>query len=209
MIVFDFDGVVADSLVICRLACIYAARRQGASLRLPDNPFSVLDPLTFSAFANLHEFEPTRFTADVGNAIALHSVAPVFAGMTDTWQALARHHEIVVLSASAERVIRRFLESHGLSELVAKVIGGDAGGTKTAWLTHLSKAQAVGTVVMVGDAASDFDAARLAGLPFVGVGWGWQSAARLRARGASLVAMAPSELPELIAQAQRVFGNIR
>jgi len=50
----------------------------------------------------------------------------------------------------------------------------------------------------VGDAPSDVLAARAAGLPAIGVAWGWAGAAALAAAGAEAVAATPSELVPLL-----------
>lgn len=207
MIVFDFDGVIADSLAVCRRACIEAAARQEVMLDLCENPFSELDPLTFGALATLHGLSADRFTLDVANAIARESISPVFTGMAEILRDVARRDQIVILSASTEGVIRRFLEFHGLREVVSRVIGIDSVGTKAVWLAHLLKENASNNLVMVGDAVSDFESSVAAHVPFVGVSWGWQSAQRLESKGVDGLALKPSDLPRLITRALRIAST--
>lgn len=49
MIIFGFDGVIADLLSLCRDGCQFVAGEQGKHRPLADNPFLDLNPVTFEA----------------------------------------------------------------------------------------------------------------------------------------------------------------
>ena len=52
--------------------------------------------------------------------------------------------------------------------------------------------------VMIGDSGTDMDTARAAGIPGIGVRWGFRSEDELRAHGAAALADRPADLPELL-----------
>jgi len=199
--IFDFDGVIANSLATCRAACVEAAALQGSQIDLALNPFAELDPLTFDALARSLDLNPTRFVEDLGQFLLSRDPVPVVAGMAEVIRQVAGTQPISVLSASPVDVIRRFLVAEGLADEIRSIVGGDGGGSKVEHLRHFARTSPHAPLVMVGDAVSDVLAAQGAAVPFVGVAWGWQSARRLAEAGAGSIADQPKDLPGLLAQA--------
>ncbi|MCZ0813463.1 MAG: HAD family hydrolase [Pseudomonadota bacterium] len=195
LIVFDFDGVIADSLSPCANACQVAARDMGSARRLEANPFRDLDPLTFETLARALSLDPVAFADTVSRHLAARPVyAPLFPGMDQVIHALSRRAHIAIVSASRSDVIRGFLAKHDLAEDVARVLGRDHSGTKAQKLAALRRHWPEGGFVMIGDGISDMHAARAAGAVAVGVGWGWQDARQLGAHGAAVIADTPCAL---------------
>ncbi len=71
----------------------------------------------------------------------------------------------------AERILERF----ELRELFSFVDGGDVGISKHQQLTTLRSSGRLGAGCMIGDRASDIDAAQRLGLHTIGVAWGFGS----------------------------------
>ena len=95
----------------------------------------------------------------------------------------------------AERIVRHF----GLGHHFARVYGSDLAGRfedKSELLPHLLAAEriAAGAAVMIGDRSVDVLAARAAGIPSIGVLWGYGSAAELTEAGADALCASPGEL---------------
>lgn len=195
VLVFDFDGVIANSLEICVSACRNMAAAMGGRAQIQNNPFAQLEPLTFEALAQTCSLEPLSFANGVTRMLeSTREPAPLFPGMDRVLESLSKIAEIHILSASSSALINRFLEHHGLSRHVAGVSGRDIEGSKA---EKLQKLQArTNLQVMVGDATSDMKAARVAGVLSVGVSWGWQSAESLVDCGASYIAREPAHLLE-------------
>lgn len=195
VLAFDFDGVIADSLGLCTAACRTVAADMGWPGMLPDNPFGELEPVTFEALAETCGLDPRAFAAGVTDHVATTDhCAPLVPGMDHLLGTLSTRAEIHILSASSSTVIRRFLDHHGLTPHVTEIHGRDHPGSKTEKLKIILKSHDLRA--MIGDATSDMTAAIAAGVPPVGVAWGWQSEDRLTAHGASTVAHSPEELSD-------------
>ncbi|HBN32339.1 MAG TPA: hypothetical protein DD416_14230 [Rhodobacteraceae bacterium] len=198
IIVFDFDGVIADSHDVCAAACRWAAAELGHS-DMPEKPFAELEAVTYEALAATISVDPERFAGLVCGALeARTTCAPIFFGVADIMMELSRDFDIAILSASDSDLINDFLITHGIWHLVKCVMGRDVPGSKTEKLLALKSAHDGKFVAMIGDGVSDVAAALHADVRAVGVAWGWQSARRLRASGADAIAMVPADLLDLI-----------
>ena len=66
--VFDFDGVIADSLTLCLKACAHAAHLEGRTIVLERDSWESLDNVTFEEMARVQGFTGeavARFAAHV------------------------------------------------------------------------------------------------------------------------------------------------
>lgn len=203
MFIFDFDGVIADSLACYQKACQAAAAMQNSSIQLPSNPFTNLSIVTFEALAESHQLDPKRFSSDVTEHIKTNQLLPpLFDDMAHTLEVLAQSQAIFILSATHTSVLQSICRHHHIAQYISGMIGGDISGSKGEKITQLLKPKAAHgeTVIMVGDSVSDIDAAHAANIPAVGVTWGWQSADKLRSHGADHMVDTPNQLLELLIQ---------
>lgn len=197
--VFDFDGVIADSLSLCLQACEYAAGQYGRMLQLDRNCWELLDEVTFEAMARSLGFEDEMVEGFAGHVFAYNRRATppaVFAGMHDALPALAASGELVVLSANHSRMISGTLAAAGLMDTVTQVIGGETPGSKSVKLEGLLAATSVAAEDswMIGDAVSDIRAAHEVGCRAAAVSWGWQSPGRLASLNPERIVTHPLDL---------------
>lgn len=198
MIIFDYDGVLADSLTTCLAACTKAANAQGLDLNLTRDSFATLDPVTFEALAERHSLEPGQFAQDVTQAVSSSAQqSPIFDGIAQSLTTLAKDHDLCVVSASHSGVIRTVLATQGLDLLMSRIIGGETPGQKSAKISGLIAPRSDGPHIMVGDASSDIQAARTAGILAIAVTWGWQTPDHLMSFAPDAVAETPAVLSQV------------
>lgn len=204
MILFDFDGVLADSLAICLEACQVAAKAQGHYSVFGPDAFADLDPLTFEAFAERAGLKPEAFVADVARHVqAADAPSSPFEGITDMIQVIAKEHSLGVVSASHGLVVSGFLGAHGIRGAFDHIAGGDTPGDKTTKIKGLIGDAAVDRQLFVGDAVSDIQSARAAGVPCCAVSWGWQPVERLRLQEPDHVVETPRDISRIARQYAR------
>lgn len=197
MIIFDFDGVLADSLQTCLAACNVAAQAQGAEWEFRADAFSTLNPLTFEALAEHHDLDPERFARSVAETVSSSPEKPiVFPGIEQALSELAKYQRLAVVSASHSNVIRSVLSVSGADRHMAQIIGGDTQGSKAEKIARLISDLPSEPHVMVGDAVSDLVAARDAGVRAIAVTWGWQSASQLAAQTPDAIVETPQDLAQ-------------
>jgi phosphoglycolate phosphatase len=203
LVIFDFDGTVADSFaesllsynrVAPRLrlrkvaaAEVPALRRMGAGQLMAalGIPMWKLPRLMIAVRADLMDH--------------FQAVAPV-AGIRAELHALAaagRHLAIVTSNSQAN--VRAFLARHQLAVFPTIVAGASIFGKSTR-LRRLLKAARVrpAAAVYVGDTSPDIRAAREAGAAAIGVTWGFSAREPLEAEQPDAVLDAPSELGSTI-----------
>ncbi len=172
MICFDFDGVIADSHDLWVATCRTALAELGVDLPSDARPFARLRPLTFEQLARDMGIDARAFAARMAElALAAPRLPPLVPGMAQLLRECAELAPLALLSSSRQPFLVASLCHHGLSGLFSIVAGGGTGQSKAETLASWPSAR-----IMIGDAASDIDAARAAGVASIGVTWGWQAA---------------------------------
>lgn len=190
MICLDFDGVIADSQDLWLGVLRKTAAYFGVEVPIGDRPFGTLRPLTFEMLGRNLGVEPGDFAEKMASlALAEEEVAPMVAGIGPVLSELSTMTRLTIVSSSRTNVIHRFVDSHRIGAFFCEVVGSGDGRSKAEVLSGYANN---GACIMIGDAASDIDAAKSAGLIAIGVTWGWQEAEMLQ--HADLVVSSPREL---------------
>jgi phosphoglycolate phosphatase len=202
LIVWDFDGTLADSL---------AASVELFNRLAPEMGFRPLtDPhaarsLTTRQFLKQHGISLWRLPKLVRRfqaAAAEHADRlKLFDGLPEVLRELqARGPRLGVLSSNREDNIRRCLRANGAEDAFAFVIGYPKLFGKGKALRRILKAERVpaAEVLYVGDEVRDVEASKKAGVAVAAVTWGFHAEALLRDNGADHVVTTPHQLLDLV-----------
>ena len=216
LIIFDFDGTLADS----RRLIIEAHRRVftqfglpvpapqaslaliGRSLELvlaelagPDAPIATMAKAYQPLIAELRD-NPAFADAPFAGA---HELLADLAGCGD--------HRLGIATGHIASAIEPALKAFGWRDWFCSVQSADKAPSKPhpgMILQALDEAGiAARDAVMVGDTAFDMEMARAAGVSAIGVGWGYHARERLIAAGASCVAETMDELRTALTDGKR------
>ena len=188
-IVFDLDGTLVDTAPDLINALNYVLDREG----LPPVPLHVARNLIGAGARKMIERgleaegraaaieHISRMTADFINYYADHIAdeSRPFDGLEVALDNLAaRGHRLAVCTNKLEWLSKRLLDQLGLSGRFAAICGADTFGVQKPDPTILREtvARAGGQLsasIMVGDAGTDVGVARRAGIPVIGVGFGY------------------------------------
>jgi phosphoglycolate phosphatase len=188
-IVFDLDGTLVDTAPDLINALNYVLDREG----LPPVPLHVARNLIGAGARKMIERgleaegraaaieDISRMTADFINYYADHIAdeSRPFDGLEVALDNLAaRGHRLAVCTNKLEWLSKRLLDQLGLSGRFAAICGADTFGVQKPDPTILREtvARAGGQLsasIMVGDAGTDVGVARRAGIPVIGVGFGY------------------------------------
>jgi phosphoglycolate phosphatase len=188
-IVFDLDGTLVDTAPDLINALNYVLDREG----LPPVPLHAARNMIGAGARKLIERgleaegrsvgveEISRMTADFIDYYADHIAdeSRPFEGLEVALDDLsARGHLLAVCTNKLEWLSRRLLDQLGLSRRFAAICGADTFGVQKPDPTILREtvARAGGLLsasIMVGDAGTDVGVARRAGVPVIGVGFGY------------------------------------
>jgi phosphoglycolate phosphatase len=119
-----------------------------------------------------------------------------------------RGDTLFVATSKPRELAVRVVEHFALAPFLLEVYGSEMDGRrsdKSALLRHLLTTEKLKPVdtVMVGDRRHDMRAATAAGLPAIGVLWGYGSRQELKRAGATALCTMPGDLPEAIASLAR------
>jgi phosphoglycolate phosphatase len=205
-VLFDFDGVLADSrLAITRslnfgLAAVGAAERPAAELERWIGP-PLLHAFATLAGPALAEAGVAAYRARYRSASLTETVA--VPGMVDLVRAVASAGVPVAIATSKPRaLVLPLLERLGYAAAGLAAVEGpslDLSPAEDKAVTLARALDALGLAagadaILVGDRSHDADAARANGIRCTGVLWGIGSAEELRAAGASPLVATPAEL---------------
>jgi HAD superfamily hydrolase (TIGR01549 family) len=180
LIIFDYDGVLVDSLDEVISAGRDFCQSIGHERILNKEILTTLEPMTYGELARsigLTTDQAESFSEFIFKRLQKTNTSiPFFPGIKSLLRQLACAH-IAIISGNAREVIHAKLATHDLDRHVACIFGAYEPGDKA---EKIGKACACFGAVpartcMIGDSVSDIQYAKKAGVQSIAVTWGWQS----------------------------------
>jgi phosphoglycolate phosphatase len=200
VVVFDFDGVLADTLDemlhIARLVCDsmgYPCEPSPADL----NALNRMEFIELGKQLGIPEPHVDEFVERTFRLFSARPVPPrIFPGMREVVVGLADKTKIGILTGNTFQVVDRFLETNELSAAIDVVMSADAPGNRLVKLERIvaQLGQPRGKKYLVGDAVSDVLVAHESAVTSVAVTWGHQSEAKLLSAKPDYLVHTPQEL---------------
>lgn len=196
LIMFDYDGVIVDSLRVFTDACAKAFLAAG----LPQ--FG-----TVEAILTLHEqnWFAALAAAGIGEATVqeIEDAAArsceqaglrAFPGVREVVATLSKTSTLIVVTSSRARVAEAFLASHRIAGF-SRVVGSDGETSKVAKMAAVRAEFGDGRDYWyIGDTVGDIVEAKEADVHTIAASWGWHSAARLLEARPEYLVDEPAEL---------------
>ena len=200
LVIFDFDGVLADTLDemlhIAGLVC----EMMGYPCTPSPSDLDVLRKMEFRELGKqlgIPEQHVDEFVERTFDMFGSRPVPPrIFPGMREVVTTLSKDHKIAILTGNTFQVVDRFLVANDLSAVIAVVMSADEPGSRSEKLSCIVS-QLGGPGVqsyLVGDAVSDVQVARTGGVTSIAVTWGHQSENRLLSVDPDYLVHTPLEL---------------
>ena len=206
LIIFDFDGVLADTLDDLVRFGQEVCTELGVKHIVRKEDLSNLESMSFASFGRACEVPEHLVDEFVRSCLKRFgekkSPPAIFNGLGTIVRNLAINHMIVIITTNSSQNVHAFLAEHGLSECVRAVYGVDSPGSKAQKISIARNVHSAGTqpesVFMVGDSLSDIRAAKEAAATSIAVTWGHQSVDHLRSGDPDYVINFPHDLIEII-----------
>lgn len=204
LVVFDFDGTLADSLP----TAVSIFNRLAADLgHRPVEDVAKARAMTTRQFLRHHGISLWRLPRLVRrfHAAAAEEAEKIklFPGLPAALAALrAGGLRLGVLSSNREDNIRRCLRANGVEELFAFVVGYPKLFGKGKALRRILRAERLerSEVLFVGDEVRDVEAARKAGVAVAAAAWGFHAETILRESRPDYLVSEPAELAGVVAE---------
>lgn len=202
LIIFDYDGVLADTLDDLIRFGQAACDQLGVKHTVTKDDLSSLEVMSFATYGRACEVPEHLVDEFVKISLSLFaekkSPPAVFAGMSEVIQYFSARHKLAIVTTNSSQNVKLFLSHHGLSNLFHAIYGVDTPGTKTQKISLAREQFAEESVFMIGDSLSDVRAAKEAGVTSIVVTWGHQRLETLLQGKPDYVVNQPHELFEVI-----------
>ena len=198
LILFDFDGTIADSLDELIKSFNVVLGRRGITKKLtrkhmrttPARKLMKQFGVRFWSVPGLYREIVTEFESRI-DAVSVHEHIPALL------ESLAPHAQLGVVSSNSPEVVRLFLSKHNLLSYLPTVHGGLLFGKHTA-IRKVARSLHASAVLYVGDEVRDVLAAQRARAHSLAVTWGLQDASVLLNARPSMMATSADEAKELL-----------
>ena len=198
LFLFDFDGVLADSLEVYSAAVVRCLERIGTPIvRNREEYLDLFEGNLYESMkargVNLADY--ARAAREIMPGIDFAAMKP-FAGLAPVLESLSRAHRLVIISSNASKTIGTMIGQFGFSPYFVEILGADVSVSKKEKIDHALARYGVDPqrTFYVGDTAGDIREARAAGIRSVAVAWGWHSRERLLAAQPDFLVETPEEL---------------
>ena len=202
LVLFDYDGVIADSLQHNVEICRECGVRLGFHSFPPLDDVRNMDNMTFEdlgSLMGLTKDETEAFTRCVFERLTSRvDKLSVFPGIQELLKVLSKTHILAIVTTNTEDSVLNFLEKNGLSDYISSVSGGNRSGSKSDRTVELIKKFGVqkDRVYLIGDTVSDISEAKKAGVKSIAVTWGFQEKERLLSKRPDIVVNTPGEIQD-------------
>jgi phosphoglycolate phosphatase len=204
LILFDFDGVLADTLGDLLQFGQEACDELGVKHTATKDDLNSLEIMSFATYGRQLEVPENLVDEFVSCCFAkfVQKTHPpkIFDGMTQVVKQLSARHAIGIVTGNATRVVENFLDENDIRQCVSAIFALDSPGSKAEKISLAQNQFAAEgeAVFMVGDSASDINAAKEASVKSIAVSWGHQSAETLIRAEPDFLVHSPWELIEVI-----------
>jgi phosphoglycolate phosphatase len=204
LIIFDYDGVLADTLNDLIRFGQQACDQLGVKHTVTKDDLSNLEVMSFATFGQACEVPEHLIDEFVKISLNLfagkESPPDIFDGLSDVIRHLSSKHKIAIVTTNSSKNVHAFLNKHRLDNLIHAVYGVDTPGSKAQKISLARERFGEESVFMIGDALSDLRTAKEAGVTSIAVTWGHQSLEALMKGKPEYVVNSPHELIEIIEQ---------
>lgn len=182
-VIFDFDGVLADSFQILYRLNTFAFRGVGLSLNETDYRWLFTDNIHKKIKVLIADKEKRQKCLDIKKRHfgEYYGQVKLFPFSKTLVRLLARRFGLAIVSSAQGGFVKAILEKAGLDRYFTAILGSGAESKATELRIAMSKlSSAPKKTVFITDTAGDIRVGRRLGLETLAVSWGFHDAQRLR-----------------------------
>lgn len=204
LIIFDFDGVIANTLPDILENSRLASEKIGYP-RLPTKEIvSHLEKMSFENLGRALEIPEDMIADFVRNTLSFFysqdSVLDIFPDMKETLNKLAENNTLAIITNNSRKAVDQFLSQNSLKDKFELIADNDVPGSRAEKISSTQKHfnMEKGDTYFVGDAVSDVEAAKEASVHSIAAAWGNQDPQMLRDSYPDFLINTPDEILSII-----------
>lgn len=201
ILIFDYDGVIIDSLDIFMENFIHACKKEGFPEIASKKEF--LELFEKNMYESMFEIGMTKeqilrivyFMRD--QLIKNQDKIKIFPDIKETLKKLSEENILVIVTSNDTNVVEKFLKSKNL-EYFDETYGSDKEPSKIVKIKKIKQKYPKSNYYYIGDTAGDIIEGKKAGINTVAVTWGWHPENKLKANSPDFLIKKPEELLNVI-----------
>ncbi|MGI6686147.1 MAG: HAD family hydrolase [Bacillota bacterium] len=201
LVMFDYDGVIADSYDVHIKNFLSAFQeKKFPKVKTAQDIINLYEDNVYQSMADLglSEEEIDEILSSYnGKQDALLDQIDLFPGMQKFLQELARKHKVYVITSNTVGAVQRVLNKEKITG-IEKVMGSETAKSKIKKIHMVMSEHPNLKAYYVGDTKGDIYEGRRAGTITVGVAWGWHGPQKLKESNPDYLVYSPQELIELL-----------
>lgn len=198
---FDYDGVIVDSLDMFTSAFISACRENGFSeVNSREDIMALFENNVYEAMKNRGLDSQTIdkiLRAYATRASERHDELKLFDGMGEALRRISGKNKIFIITSNVSGAPVRVLKRYGIS-CFEDVIGADKEKSKVKKIRKLMDQYPSLRPYYVGDTTGDIIEGKKAGSLTIGVAWGWHGPRKLKESSPDYLVYSPEELAGIL-----------
>lgn len=199
VLIFDYDGVIADSLEIFMKKVIAACKKYGSNQVNTKEDF--LNLFDGNLYENLIEQGISKeiipkMMGDFQMGPEEQSKINLFNGVMEMLQKLSKRNKIIIVTSNITGVVESSLKLKNI-DYFEEVIGADKETSKVKKIEAVKSMYNGNNYFYIGDTKGDIIEGRKAGVKTIAVAWGWHSEKKLKEEKPDFIVHTPQELVDL------------
>jgi len=201
LFLFDFDGVLVDSLDVYEKTVTDCLKKMNQPLTRGREEFLELFEGNFyeslvKKGVDLNEF--IKASVDILAQVNLKDIKPI-AAVVPVVRELQTKHTLLVVSSNESSSIKESLELFHYNGYFQEILGSDFMFSKKEKILYAIKKYHVAPqdIYYIGDTTGDIKEGKQAGIKTVGVSWGWHSKEKMASAKPDYLFDTPQELLQL------------
>ncbi len=201
ILIFDYDGVIVDSLEIFMKNFIKACKIQGFSQIASKKEFLKL--FEKNMYETMFEMGMTKeqilkivyYMKDA--LIKKQEEIKLFENIAEILKDLSKENNLVIVTSNETNVVKNFLKARNL-EFFNQVYGSDKAASKIEKIEKIKKEYPNKKYFYIGDTQGDIIEGKKAGVTTVAVAWGWHDKDKLKQVKPDFIVDNPKEISNVL-----------
>jgi phosphoglycolate phosphatase len=206
ILIFDFDGVLADSLAPMLSYAGQVCQEMGYPCTPTQKDLEILNKMEFSEYGRQLGIPEEKIETFVTRNFELFSSREeplaIKPGIESVIRELSQIAILAVITGNSCKVVGKFLDTYGLKDNFQTILCAEDDGSRVEKILKVISLSSgtKGEVYMIGDAVSDIRAAREARINSIAIGWGHQSKEKLITENPDFLLDQPEDLLTLFSE---------
>jgi phosphoglycolate phosphatase len=201
LLLFDFDGVLVDSLDVYEKTVTLCLAKINHPLKRGRQEFLELFDGNFYEMLAKKGVALDKFmtaSVEILSQVNYKEIKP-FDAMWPVLQELKKKHCLIVISSNDTPTIQEALRLYGFEDIFQEILGSDFMLSKKNKILYAIKKYSVmpEDIYYIGDTIGDIQEGKQAGVKTIGVTWGWHDKAKMATSGPDHLFDDPQELLKL------------